>query len=410
MIFTRRWRRLSSLALVGFLLSSTGCGTDDDPVDPGHEDRGTIVVDQTPDTLDGSGWSLTGAAAQAGEGDQALEDMPIGEYTLTWQGVSGYESPSVATGTLAAGGTLRFEGTYVEDPAPPAGFVLLPAGTFTMGTPLDDPGREIEEVPHQVTLTTPFLMQATEVTNRQFADLAQWALDQGHCTVAEDGIVDALDGSILVLMELGLENSEIAFAEGTFTVEAGKEDYPVQRVTWYVAAAYCDWLSLCEGLPRAYDHADWRCNDNDPYNATGYRLPTEAEWEYACRAGSVTPFNTGECLDAETEANYLGNFPYADCPVGPFAGGTVPVESYPPNAWGLFEMHGNLSEWCNDGYEPYVGDVIDPAGPLDPGDFRVRRGGRWISYASDCRSAFRDVIGPGFIDIFTGFRPVRSTE
>ncbi|MBU2501822.1 formylglycine-generating enzyme family protein [bacterium] len=410
MSFKYRSHWLIGLALGSLLLAVTGCSGDDDPVDPVHQDRGTIVIDQTPDTLDGSGWSLAGAAARSGEGDLTLADMPTGEYTLTWQEVSGYESPAVATGTLATGGTLRFAGTYVEDPTLPEGFVPIPAGTFTMGTPLDDPGREIEEVPHLVTLTTPFLMQATEVTNRQFADLAQWALDQGHCNVTEEGIVDALDGSIQILMGLGLENSEIAFAAGRFTVGPGKEDYPVQRVTWYTAATYCDWLSLREDLPRAYDHTDWRCNDNDPYHATGYRLPTEAEWEYACRAGSETPFNTGECLDAGTEANYSGNFPIAECPVGPFVGWTVPVETFPPNAWGLFEMHGNLSEWCNDGYEPYGGDVTDPTGPSDPGDFRARRGGRWVSHAADCRSAFRDFIGPGFIDIFTGFRPVRSTD
>ncbi|MBK8164331.1 MAG: formylglycine-generating enzyme family protein [bacterium] len=289
----------------------------------------------------------------------------------------------------------------------PAGFVAITPGTFMMGSPTTEPGRAGGETQHQVTLTHGFYMQATEVTNQQYRDLVQWAYDNGYVTATSASVRDALDGSTQELLDLD-GYREISFSGGTFTVDAGKANHPVLQVTWYGSVAYCDWLSLQQGLPRAYSHSTWQCNAGNPYTAPGYRLPTEAEWEYACRAGTQTPFNTGSCLDAGTEANYYGSYPYTGCPAGPYVGWTVPVGSYPANAFGLYDMHGNLWEWCNDGYGTYGGTVTDPVG-AGAGNARVFRGGSWGSVAQDCRSAYRNACDPYYYSPFgVGFRPVRS--
>jgi len=286
-------------------------------------------------------------------------------------------------------------------------WVQIPAGTFIMGSPLSEPDRGDDEVLHTVTLTSPFEMFATEITNQQFADLAQWAFDLGYCTATSSRVNDALDGSTQDLLDMSDYNDcEISFSNGTFAVNTGKEDHPVLEVTWYGAVAYCDWLSLQAGLTRAYDHSTWECNGHDPYNAVGYRLPTEAEWEYACRAGTQTPFNTGDCLDAGTDANYNGNYPYSDCPSGPDVGWAVPVGSYPPNSFDIYDMHGNLREWCNDFYGAYSGDETNPVGP-GTGDQRLVRGGSWEEPAEGCRSARRYYTYPQFRFNY-GFRPVKS--
>jgi sulfatase modifying factor 1 len=286
-------------------------------------------------------------------------------------------------------------------------WVLIPADTFTMGSPEDEPGRDSSETLHLVTLTKDFYMSATEVTNQQYADMAQWAYDDGYCTATSSSLQDNLDGSTVELLNLDHDDCEISFSGGTFTVESGKEYHPVKAVSWYGAVAYCDWLSLKWGFTRAYDHSSWECNGHDPYNAEGYRLPTEAEWEYGCRAGTHTPFNTGDCLDVGTEANYDGNFPYPGCPSGPFVGWTVPVGSYPANDFGLYDMHGNLYEWCNDWFGYYSGDETDPVGPAT-GTYRVVRSGCWGSGASLCRSAFRGPLHPDYDGLTLSFRVCRG--
>ena len=287
--------------------------------------------------------------------------------------------------------------------------MTIPADTFTMGSPTDEPLRGTDETQHTVTLTISFYMFATEVTNQQYAELAQWACNNGYCAATATSLQDALDGSTQELLDLGESDCEISFSDGTFTVDSGKETHPVKEVTWYGAVAYCDWLSLRDGLPRAYNHSTWQCNGHAPYSAAGYRLPTEAEWEYACRAGTQTPFNTGNCLDAGTEANYCGSYPYYNCPSGPYVGWTVPVGSCPVNAFDLYDMHGNLWEWCNDWYGIYRGDVMDPVGP-DSGVRRVIRGGFWFMDARGCRSAIRYEYYPDYSNCCIGFRPVRSTS
>jgi len=291
---------------------------------------------------------------------------------------------------------------------PQTEFVLIPAGAFIMGSPEDELGRYDNETLHQVTLTHPFYIQNTEVTNQQYMELAQWAVDSGYAVATTSSLLDALDGSTVELLDLDDSDCEIDYNGSEFSCE--NPAHPVKVVSWYGSVAYCDWLSLEVGLPRAYDHATWQCNSHDPYNAQGYRLPTEAEWECACRSGTQTPFNTGECLDAGVEANYNGNYPYLDCPVGPYVGWTVPVGSYPANVRGLYEMHGNLWEWCNDWYGgDYGGDETDPVGPWS-GVVRVFRGSYWYGLARTCRSAQRDSAYPDRSDFVIGFRTVRSAN
>jgi sulfatase modifying factor 1 len=286
-------------------------------------------------------------------------------------------------------------------------FVAIPAGTFMMGSPTSEVLRGDNETQHQVTLTHGFYVQTTEVTNQQYRDMAQWAYDHGYATADSNSLRDNRDGSTQVLLYLN-GDCEISFNGGAFAIDAGKASHPVMDVTWYGSVAYCDWLSLQQNLPRAYDHSTWQCNAGNPYTAPGYRLPTEAEWEYACRAGAQTPFSTGACLDAGTEANYHGSYPYTGCPTGPYVGWTVPVGSYPVNAFGLYDMHGNLWEWCNDWYGTYGGTVTDPVG-AGAGSYRVFRGGSWYSGAWGCRSAIRYGNDPSYGNNYLGFRVVRSS-
>jgi formylglycine-generating enzyme required for sulfatase activity len=283
-------------------------------------------------------------------------------------------------------------------------FVYVVPGTFMMGSPTTELLRSTNETQHQVTLTHGIYVQTTEVTNQQYRDMAQWAYNNGHVTATSTYLYDNLDGSPQILKNLG-SGYEMTFSAGVFSCI--NPTHPVKYVTWYGSVAYCDWLSLQQSLPRAYSHSTWQCNSGNPYTATGYRLPTEAEWEYACRAGTQTPFNTGSCLDAGTEANYYGNYPYTGCPTGPYVGWTVPVGNYPANAFGLYDMHGNLFEWCNDWYGTYGGTVTDPVG-LGAGSYRVVRGGYWDIVARGCRSAARGSDYPSSAYGSMGFRPVRS--
>ena len=171
----------------------------------------------------------------------------------------------------------------------------------------------------------------------------------------------------------------------------GRGTRPVMHVSWYDAVAYCNWLSEQQNLGKVYTIlgdsviADWR--------ADGYRLPTEAEWEYACRAGSTTEFHYGPsllCNQARFSLSFHSS-PPAVCvnPSGPF-----PVGSYAPNAWGLYDMHGNVWEWCMDSWSSYTASAkTDPYVSGGPG--RVIRGGGWNFYSYYCRSAYRYFYYPG---------------
>ncbi len=237
--------------------------------------------------------------------------------------------------------------------------VRIPAGTFTMG----DAGGEDDEKPaHAVTLQ-PFYMDIHEVTQESFQAL------------------------------MGKNPAKFK--------EAGR---PVERVSWVSAAQYCNMRSLREGFKPCYDADTLTCD----FSADGYRLPTEAEWEYACRAQTETAYSFGAgAAELQDHAWYKKN-----------AGGTThPVGQKAPNPWSLHDMHGNVWEWCHDyysgtAYESH--EARDPGGPTQ-GEERVLRGGSWQSTPESCRSAVRYSETPAFADACFGteaygFRCVRRAK
>ena len=171
------------------------------------------------------------------------------------------------------------------------------------------------------------------------------------------------------------------------------DELPVYQIRPYEAVWFCKRLSEMPEEKKA---------------GRKYRLPTEAEWEYACRAGTMTPFNFGSQLNGR-QANSDGTRPYGTDTKGPNLEKTSPVGTYPANAWGLYDMHGNVWEWCSDWYGEYPsGSVTDPSGPAR-GWQRVYRGGDWRVDAVNCRSADRG-CDPSIRSRFIGFRVVMSSS
>jgi formylglycine-generating enzyme required for sulfatase activity len=287
--------------------------------------------------------------------------------------------------------------TFHNDSVSVPPMVTVPAGAFVMGDGTAYCGSQ----QHQVTLTRAFYLGQHEVTNAEYLEAVQWAYDLGYVAATSSSVWDQLDGSTQELLDLD-GSCEIAFAGGMFTFrDAGygaNPDHPVKEVTWYGAVRYCDWLSLHEGLPRAYADTtgNWRCNGGDPYGAQGYRLPTDAEWEFAAQWDDERTYPWGNDTADCSRANFLG------C-----VGWTRPIGSYPaaPAALGLSDMAGNIREWCNDWWVCDLGTVavIDPPGPSS-GTSRVIRGGSWLSPGGpdDLRCAIRyyntvsDYRGLGF--------------
>jgi sulfatase modifying factor 1 len=221
----------------------------------------------------------------------------------------------------------------------------IPAGTFTMGSPTSEVDRDDNEIQHKVTLSA-FKMSKYEVTFEQY-----------------DLFCDAT----------GQEKPD---DEGW-----GRGNCPVINVSWDDTVAFAKWI--------------------------GCRLPTEAEWEYACRAGTTTPFNTGNNLTT-AHANYDGNYPYNNNPKGIYREKTMPVGSFAPNAWGLYDMHGNVWEWCSDWYGDYSTSAQTNPKGSESGSYRVYRGGSLIIDAQYCRSASRRNNYPDLSCYFIGFRVVSS--
>ena len=169
----------------------------------------------------------------------------------------------------------------------------------------------------------------------------------------------------------------------------GEKNLPVEQLSW----------NDCEEFVKTLREKDKR----------PYRLPTEAEWEYACRAGTTTPFHFGETISTD-QANYNGNSTYGDGKKGVCREKTMPVGSFPANAFGLFDMHGNVWQFCQDWTDDYSQkDVIDPQGP-EKGQARVLRGGSFVYGPIGCRSASRFNILPDHRSIYCGFRPCFSLE
>lgn len=402
MLRITRCFQLAALAAAALLLCS-GCSSDDCSCP--QEDTGSVMVNPAPDTISAS-WLLASAdgGATAGSGDQTVSELADGDYTLNWGDVPGWITPPAETKTLVAGETLTFNGTYIPDTAMSTFELVTPLDVFVMGSPDNEAGRGDEEVEHPVLLSTPYYIFSTEVTNQQYAELAQWAYDNDHCTVSGNSLLDALDGSTEVLLNMADSDCEISFSGVVFTVEAGKGTHPVKEVTWFGAVAYCDWLSLRAGWPRAYDHANWTCNDGDPYTAVGYRLPTDSEWEYAARYDDERIYPWGDESPNCSLANF---FPEDYC-----VGSTTSVGIYPAapviEGEGLYDMAGNVWEWCNDWAQCDLGTTpeSDPTGPIS-GTKRVLRGGYWVGSGAALRCAFRSSRDPSSSSAY-GIRLARS--
>jgi len=232
---------------------------------------------------------------------------------------------------------------------------LIPAGKFQMGSPETEAERDEKEVPHEVSITRPFYLGVYAVTQREW-------------------------------QKAGKPNRS-RFNAGN----GGGPDHPVENIIFDEAVDFCKRLTALAAEKKA---------------GRTYRLPTEAEWEYACRAGTTTPFHYGESLSSK-QANFNGNFPYGHAAKGTYLRRTAKVGSYEPNPWGLYDMHGNVAVWCSDWYDPDYykkSPKVDPKGPdkgvvptgyknrNTPGEgqfYRVIRGGSWVDEARACRSAYR---------------------
>lgn len=274
-------------------------------------------------------------------------------------------------------------------------FNLIPAGTFTMGSPAAEPGRNGDETQHQVTLIKSFYMQTTEVTNEQW-----------NTVIFDSG--------------LGAKPS---------TSHTG-DMYPVETVNWFEAAYFANRLSIIEGKGSCYTltgcnatvpGADMECASVDINDTcTGYRLPTEAQWEYAARATTTTAYANPVYFDdtnTETGSGFnsnlhaMGWYSYNETMENQLAEtayptGTKPVAVKQANYWGLYDMHGNVWEWCRDwwdGTDFSPAAVVDPTGDLT-GSLRVNRGGSWSFDARYARSADRLRFSPGDRYNILGFR------
>ncbi len=323
-----------------------------------------------------------------------------------------HEGETVTEFLVSSVDSLTF---YYDIPIPT---VAVPAGTFIMGDGVAHCGTD----EHQVTLTGDFLIGQYEVTNQQYMEAVQWAYDNGYVTATTSSVRDNLDGSTEELLDLTDTDCEIQFSGGLFSLRESSEaqaaypggydpaDHPVNRIWWYGAARYCDWLSMREGLPRAYAHSgDWSCNGGDPYGASGYRLPTDAEWEYAAQYDDERIYPWGNQGPDCSRANFWDYYGTGSHCVG----WTSPVGSYPgaPSIGGelLYDMVGNVWEWCNDWHTCNLGtsSETDPTGP-GAGSDRVLRGGSWDDDADILRNAFRLGWGPSFSNYGVGFRCARS--
>jgi len=333
------------------------------------EQVGTIAISVEPADAQ---IDLTGDAGEhfSSQGKNIFENIPIGSYTLEVSS-KGFETDK-RTLRLRADETLRErialeEGGGGEGPLPGMVFVEIPGGSFQMGSPSNEKDRGNDEQQHRVTVSG-FEMMTTEVTVEQFR---QFVNSSGYETEAEKG-----DGSY-VYEGKWIKKQDANWKNPYFTQT---NDNPVTCVSWNDSQEFIKWL-----------------NQRDPGN--NYRLPTEAEWEYACRAATTTRFSSGASdSDLDRVGWYTSNS----------GSKTHPVGQKQPNALGLYDMHGNVWEWCSDWYGDYPsGSVTDPRGPSS-GSYRVARGGGWRYNALYCRSALRINDVPSVRISGLGFRLVRS--
>lgn len=269
---------------------------------------------------------------------------------------------------------LQTPSLEVTDMHIPDDFVLIRGGAFQMGSPESEAWRSADETQHSVTVSD-FYMSKYELTQKEYEEIA-----------------------------------------GSNPSNFLGEDLPVENVSWLDAVTYCNTRSKRENLTPVYT-IDGQTVSWDR-SADGYRLPTEAEWEYACRGGTVTPFYQEKSPSAG-EANYYGHYPYEieenyfsqgnlEVKPGEYRQTTVPVDSFAENPYGLYNMHGNVAEWVWDYYGEYAAEEqSDPAGPTS-GAFRVYRGGGWNDFAKNMRCAYRATLEQNKGSFNLGIRLVRN--
>ncbi len=255
-------------------------------------------------------------------------------------------------------------------------YVLIEGGSFMMGSPETENWRISDETQHEVTLSD-FYISAYEITQAEY---------------------------------LSVMGDNPSVFQG--------DSLPLENITWTQAVEFANKKSSAEGLTPVYQIADGSVTWNR--DANGYRLPTEAEWEYACRAGTATPFNTQKSLDA-TQANFYGHYPYEieenyfddsvlEARPGEYRQTTVEVGSFEPNAWGLYDCHGNVNEWCWDFYGEYdTSDTNNPAG-TKIGTRHIYRGGGWNDFGKNMRSAYRAAGSSELKSSNLGIRLVRNAS
>ncbi len=233
-------------------------------------------------------------------------------------------------------------------------FVWVPPGTFVMGSPPHEKARRDDEAPHRVTLSRGFFIGVHPVTQEQW---------------------EAVTG-----------NNPSCFRG---------PDFPVECVSFEDCEEFCRLLAKKDSVSAGFP--------------SPYRLPTEAEWEFACRGATTTPYSFGDTVSTH-QANYHGNYVGTSEPAGKYRQETTPVGSFPANAWGLRDMHGNVFEWCADWYAPYAfGQASDPF-KQQGGNVRVLRGGSWHSLVGRCRSASRAWGAPGYRGSDVGCRICFRTD
>lgn len=262
----------------------------------------------------------------------------------------------------------------VIDMQVPENFVLIKGGSFQMGSPDSEAWRSADETQHLVTVSD-FYMSKYELTQKEYEEIT-----------------------------------------GNNPSNFKGDNLPLENISWLDAVAYCNARSEKDGLTPVYTID--RQNVSWDRSANGYRLPTEAEWEYACRAGTTTPFYT-ENSPSDEDANYYGHYPYEieenyfsqgnlEVKPGEYRETTVPIDSFSENPYGLYNMHGNVSEWVWDYYGEYpIDEQTDPAGPIS-GTLRVYRGGGWNDFAKNMRSAYRATLEQNKGSFNLGIRLVRN--
>ncbi len=320
-----------------------------------------------------------------------LWDQATGQLKATLEGHSGYvfALAVLPDGRLASGagdGTIKLWDGGLKATNEPLTLIEIPAGSFLMGSPPEEPERSDDEGPqHEVKLAS-FFMSQTPITQAQWREVAGW-----QPSPAERWGRDLNSDPSHFQNREGQAEGEVRL----FEAEANTDNRPVENVSWLDAMEFCNRLSQRTGRT--------------------YSLPSEAQWEYACRAGTTTPFNFGETIGSEL-ANYDGNYAYADEPKGIYRAQTTPLGMLPANAWGLHDMHGNVWEWCQDEWhESYEGAPTDGRAWVDAAEGekskesamnKLLRGGSWYGIPRFCRSAYRFRIQPVNASYRVGFRVV----